>query len=338
MYFSIKPKEREEDFFNYKEELNRLRELSKKVPLTAVMGPRRVGKTSLINVVYNEWKGPKAWINLLSPPDKNQFFQLLYNKLRYLIYQSSPPEKIRTLLEEFETEKLKVKKRSFWALVEILERNKIKGLLVIDEAQQVVHWQLDRLLAHFYDRLALNIVIAGSQIGVLEELLKKEPLKGRLIEKITLAPLSEQKAMAFLLEGFSQYQKNISSSELEEVVKQLGTLTGWLTYYGHYRLSLPHQKALEEVKEVALEILIEELTHLKDDFDIALHIFLAISKGFSTWAKIKRFVEVYHQPLSDSTFQRILKKLISLGWLEHRGEQYLLTDPLTVKVAERFLE
>ncbi len=64
MLFEIGPKERLEDFFNYREQYGQtLKALENGERLILIQGPRRTGKTTLMSVVYHSLNYPKIWID-----------------------------------------------------------------------------------------------------------------------------------------------------------------------------------------------------------------------------------------------------------------------------------
>lgn len=326
MYFDLAPKTDEKDFFNYREQLDFIKNHVGDLPLIVVRGQRRVGKTSLMMVFYNQYDGPKAWLNMYNVRDKNHFYQLLSIKLRELLLQSSPLKKIEHYLSRIQIQGIGLKEDEWHLSLEYLKD--IKGLLIIDEAQLGMDYGIDRWLAFAYDHLNIHILVAGSQIGLLEALLGRDrsPLRGKLLEYVDMRPLSLEMAKAFLLEGFAQAQKKVSLDEIEEAAAKLGGLMGWLTYYGHLRLRMTHEQAMERLFSMARDIIAEELSHLNQK---ELVVLASIVQGFGTWSEIKRYVFVkFNITLPDSSLHRILKRLVDLSFVQKVQGGYQATEPL----------
>ncbi len=333
MYFTPHLKENLEDFFNYKKEFSVLNRVAKEGKMAVVKGPRRVGKSSLLKVVYSLYEGPKAWLDGFSVRNEKHFWDLLELKLRELLLSSSIKQRLKDILSRVE-----IQGTSFKVNVQvdsILESEKVEGLLVIDEAQLLSYYGLARWLAHAYDHYSLRIFISGSQVGLLEKMLGRSkggetPLKGRLIEEVALKPLDFTKTRIYLIEGCAQIGKNISESEIKEVYENVGGLIGWLTYYGYYRKFYDHSYSLQKVREKASEIVAEELENLLLATDRSyLAVLYAISKGFNHWGSIKRFLEIeFSLALSDSALKRRLDKLCDFSLIEKKERVYVLADPL----------
>jgi predicted AAA+ superfamily ATPase len=76
MYFDIEPKSKKEDFFNYEYEYKEVKKaLERREKIIAVVGVRRAGKTSLLNLIYNEIESQKLWIDgrIVTKPKKRDF-------------------------------------------------------------------------------------------------------------------------------------------------------------------------------------------------------------------------------------------------------------------------
>jgi predicted AAA+ superfamily ATPase len=62
MLFSIKPKERRDELYDFEKELEELIKGIERSPITIVIGMRRTGKTSLLKVALNELGNPYIYI------------------------------------------------------------------------------------------------------------------------------------------------------------------------------------------------------------------------------------------------------------------------------------
>ncbi|MCD6330835.1 MAG: ATP-binding protein, partial [Thermoplasmata archaeon] len=76
MYFDPEPKSKKEDLYNFEKEYKALHNAIKRNErIIVIKGIRRTGKTSLMKVVYNELKNPKAFIDgRIIPPKQKDIF------------------------------------------------------------------------------------------------------------------------------------------------------------------------------------------------------------------------------------------------------------------------
>ncbi len=334
MFFSPQAKETEDDLFNYKVELNKLLDIMRHGPMGVILGLRRVGKTSLLKVAYNKFKGPKAWLDGLVVRDETHMWEVLNLKIKQILLNASLKYKFKNLIRNIEIEHVKIK----WIdenLEDVIRKEHVKGVLIIDEIQLLKKYGIDKWLAYIYDHLPLRVIISGSQIGIVEKMIGEtkegmKPLKGRLIRRIELKPLNFQKAQVFLIQGMEQINKRISEVEIQEVYSALGGFMGWLTYYGYYRQFYDHEYALNMVKKKAADITSDELLNLLYYTDKTyLMVLDAISNGYKNWKSIKNFLSIQHSlKLSDSSLKRRLDRLIDMSFIIKKHMVYQLSDPL----------
>ncbi|MBP7791465.1 MAG: ATP-binding protein [Candidatus Goldbacteria bacterium] len=115
--------------------------------IQAVVGPRQVGKTTLVKQIFNEWKGPKFYETADLPEVVDtQWLMRVWNKAR----EAAKKERKRTLL-------------------------------IIDEIQKISHWStiVKRLFDEDkFSRINLRVVILGSSSLLMQRGLT-ESLAGR---------------------------------------------------------------------------------------------------------------------------------------------------------------
>ena len=91
----------------------------------------------------------------------------------------------------------------------------------------------------------------------------ESPLYGRTPVRVELRPWSRRLALSFLEQGLSECGVKHATRELEEVLSVLGTLPGWLSFYGLRRcIGMPHGAALREAEEQAVAIASRERGNL----------------------------------------------------------------------------
>jgi len=344
MLFDIPVKERKEDLFNYRKEFNEFSEAIKSGErLIVIKGPRRVGKSSLMKVVFNELDTPKAWIDArkiyagVSPEG------LLYDAFLSILEQIKLEERamarIKSLtLGGFGAE---LRQPSPNKIAEELEKElrsrKLKAKIFIDEAQILKRYDVDRFLAYVYDSLgAIQLVVAGSQVGLLEEFVGKSakaPLFGRAKTEITLNRLEREKAVEFLRMGFEQAKANVPDQDMENAIDTVDGLIGWLNYYGHYRLKYTHGKAIDTLKKDAAEITSGEIKRFlearKGKKERYLILLRALSAGPLNWESLKTAIEIKEKKeVSDSRLDKYISDLAAYGFIERSDGSYALSDPL----------
>jgi len=348
MYFAIEPKTTKKDLFNFD---NEYRELKKAVvdpgdKLIVISGLRRTGKTSLMKVVYNETALPKIYIDTreifpLTPQSVNQHFVSALFELakRYNLAEA--------LLDQVKSLELGVKielKQREHLLSSVLKsinlemgKRKTQAVIFIDEAQKLKPTGIDDVFAYVYDNLPnVKIVLAGSEIGLLEDFLGREkdaPLFGRAKKLITLNRFSRENSIAFLQGGFKQADKEITTEEIENVVGEIDGLAGWLSMYGWYRLKTTREKALKTVKVEGSKIVAGELEAFLKGRQEARKRYLVILKGLSVkqmkWSEVKTYLEIeFKSTINDSHILNYVDNLVDYGFIEKRDNLYELTDPL----------
>ncbi len=334
MYFELSPKTRIEDFYNYREELEKAKEAIFRERVIAIKGIRRVGKSSLMKVLSNEIELPFGWIDGRNVFSKDKMEMEIKKALGSLLWKHSIKERIKKAVKSIGIGgiEISIEEDVFSRLSTVP-----KGVLFVDEAQVMAEFGFDLYLAYLYDNFPnLTIVLAGSQIGLLEKLLGKgkkgnKGMRGRKVMEIMLKPLSKEKALSFLLEGFEQAKKEVELNELKEVVNLTGGLIGWLTLYGHERLYSSHEKAINYVKEKAIEVLSDELSvllsHVKNK-KAYITILKAISMGFNKWEEIYALLHKNKLKVGKGFVSKALAKLIDYSFVIKKDNKFYLSDPL----------
>jgi len=186
-------------------------------------------------------------------------------------------------IDEIELNKVKVKLKKvrgqdviyILSQLDLLAKdNKKKLVIVFDEAQElskVVGINFPSLFHDLYDNCTSTVtVFTGSVIRLVEKTLKdveySEPFFGRYIRKIELSRFTKSQSMDFLSKGFEEEKIKVDESVIEEAVKKLDGIPGWLTLFGsEYSFSVKHglkveieeivRKAVEEVKNETINFI-----------------------------------------------------------------------------------
>ena len=357
MLFRLGVKTRLEEFYNFREELNRLMS-ELKAPDTrmiVIKGLRRTGKSSLLRVALNEAKTPHIVIDvrMLGPLTPEKLYDIVAEALTDILAKD---QKLKKLLSKVKgltisgvtvTFQEKTEKTFLEALMQAEKwaaTRKTQLTLAFDEAQDLrIIPGFDRLLAHIYDyRPGIKLVLTGSEVGVLDKLLGKNnpkaPLYGRSYAEIQTRRLTPSQALDFLRKGFKEQGKTPPTSELEEAVNQLDGIIGWLTAYGYQRLRTSHTQALQKVIEQGAQMAAQELEHFLAPRQQARTRYLTILKLLTakplTWAQIKRglYAELGRK-IPDNRLSHLLRELQNYGFIEKKQGKYEIPDPLTAQAA-----
>jgi len=311
---------------------------------TAILGPRRVGKTSVLRTFLNHYGYPHLYYDL-SP----------YIGLTGVSYHALTPALIG-----FETGKLSgeaqlslgILKLNFKVergvefenaminlLREVNERYE-RFLLIFDEAQvlafvrgvnmmgllQMIHNTLDNVV----------VIMTGSMPGLLENMLSpssSKPMFARYVEKIRINRWSLEKGTEYLKRGFDEANVEYLPDELEEAVEELSPVPGFLTLYGIHRIKgKKHGAALEEAIDEAVSLWERDLEAFLNIYNSKTYVrvlwLLSQSRlGFS-WSELKRELSRF-ETVSNPKLARVLKNLLGAGMIEKRdGKYYIAERPL----------
>ncbi|MBN2542819.1 ATP-binding protein [bacterium] len=339
MYFSPNPKESLNDYFNFKNELDRLKKylINNIDKLIVVKGLRRMGKTSFINVGLSimKLKYIKIDSRVLAAPTRVEFEKRLLNEFKKAEWL---PQKILKSLKSLEFGGFKVSIYQIDDLWDFLKKNKV--ILTIDEAQLLAGSGVENLIASIYDDTKCKLLITGSEVGVLEKFLGEKdahsPLFGRAYRIIDMPKLDSKKTQNFLTEGFSQINQKITNEQLEKATSILNGIIGWLTYLGYSSVDNKFDKALEITLNKGIELVKAEFDNFlssrlkaKNRYKFIME---AVAKSFNSWSQIKDYLEFkIGYKVTDSRFNNYLVNLTNYSFLSKDNRSYLITDPIVTK-------
>ncbi|MEM2021357.1 MAG: ATP-binding protein [Zestosphaera sp.] len=363
--FDPRPKDRRGDLFDREEEVEELKK-SVKLPLTLLLGVRRVGKTSVLRVALNELGAPYIYLDLRVLEEegysKVAFYRLLSEAftntasrwVRLLEYLKSIKgvEVYGTRVEFNWREESLTITRILNRLNQFGEREAEEGFLVVafDEAQVLRNLiggkgrvDFRSVLAYVYDNLPnLRFVLTGSEVGLLLDLLKLDdsssPLYGRYVKTMRVERFDRWKSFEFLKRGFNEAGVGLSDDVLEAIVSKVDGIVGWLTYFGCLSVESgsPSVEAVNDVNEKALRLVEDELRGLFKRSRYYMHVLKAISLGMSTWSSIKKAVEAWlGRPLQNAQFTRLLETLVKLSIVEKADNEYKVLDPMIAEYCRR---
>ncbi|NJE61632.1 ATP-binding protein [Thermococcus sp. 21S7] len=356
MLFSPYPKTKKEELFDRERELKELEEAVKRGErLILLLGLRRLGKSSLLNVTLNELTYPSIKV------DVRKTYSEFSSVNRYVIGKmllsgmsgrKKLVEEAKLFLERVRGVsvsrlRLEITSKDF-SITELLEALNEYGeksgrvIIAFDEAQYLRFGgatRYDGILAYATDNLEnLTFILTGSEVGLLLDFLKfddpEAPLFGRYHHDVTLDRFSPEMSAEFLRKGFDEANFNVSGREIEDAVGELDGIPGWLALYGYTRVTrkLGHEEALNEVLREAKSLIQTELSKLFAYSPRYRVILRAIALGYSRWKDIKDYLTLKLGYINDSNFSKLLENLVKSDYVEKREGRYIIPDPVLKRV------
>ncbi|AEC52304.1 hypothetical protein PNA2_1389 [Pyrococcus sp. NA2] len=355
MLFDPKPKTDRKDLYDRERELEEFQESVKRESLVLLLGIRRLGKSSLLNVGLKESGLPYSKIDVRSlyftygtiPQEilARKIIESLLANERSLsltlreIFESIRGIRISGIHVEFERRQdlpSILERIDLWA-----EKEGRRVIIALDEAQylRLSGVRYDGLIAYAVDNLPnLVFVLTGSEVGMLHDFLglddPKKPLFGRQSTEIILERFTRSESFDFLRVGFEELGMDIPEDEIDEVVNRIDGIVGWLTLYGYLRgvKKLEKEETLRSLYSKAKALIKEELSHIFSHSKRYKFILKAVALGNKRWKNIKEYVEFRTGKINDAKFSNLLKNLVKYGYLEKRDGEYVIPDPLVKEV------
>lgn len=354
--FDLNPKDSRADFYGKRDKIDDIVRLVKHHSWIVVLGPRMVGKTSIIKVAYNDLPRDYShvYLNLWGVQSAGSFLQALahginesrtlYEKIKNVIKRT---EEFSVGPDSFSIKITKEPMTRIWDIMSAIGSLKHNTVLVLDEVQELypISGQVLDLLANIFNtHKNIIFVFTGSMVGLVSSLLEPKkgdsPMYGRPPAKVVIQPFDRADAVKFLRTGFKEYNLSIDDSKIEEVVNDLGGIAGWLTMYGNFvavrRLS--HEKSLLETKKQAAKIIKSELNHFLDGKDrVAYTQTLKACAIGASWSDIKSAISTRkHSPVNDRKIKDTIENLLDSMYIERDEKVGNLTiiDPLVKEVVK----
>lgn len=335
MLFDLKPKEEMRDFFNYREELNSFADClaDKNTRMVIIRGLRRTGKSSLLRVGLKTARVRFALIDVreLTSLSRRSFESKLFEELKSI--RGLPA----SLLERIESVEAGVRisfknEESAW---KILKR--LNPVIAVDEAQMLKGTGVESFFAALYDNTNCKFVLTGSEVGVLDAFIGKDnpkaPLFGRVYTEIRTHPLAPEKSKEFLALGFREGRRSIPEDVMDNALKELGGIAGWLAMFGNLALLSDPDAALKKTIANGARLAYSELGTFLDMRPAAKKRYLALLRVLAEkdmkWGELKRALQIeLREVISDPQFSNYLNSLRDYGFVSHAADFYSIPDPL----------
>lgn len=347
-YFNLNPKEFPRELFGREKELDELVRLVRARRWIAILGPRMVGKTSLIkavNVKLKKMSVKAIYVNLWGAKGTHGLLNALAQGLNA---ESSVLQRIRGMAERIEGVSfgpggvsISLSKRpmtTMWDLLGAIGKQAGDCVIELDEVQELsaISGHLLRLLANIFNTHPNVIfILTGSMFGLMKTLLEPgstSPMYGRSPAKLFLEPFAREKSGEFLRKGFLECHEAISEEKIEEAVEKLDGIPGWLTLYGNNVAirKLPHKKAMEETMSEGMKITKDELEHFLQGRDRTTYLAaLKVAATSARWKEIKAAIEARRASVpNDATVQNALENLKAAMLISEKEGIYTVKDPM----------
>lgn len=347
MLFIQRPCESKEELFDREEELELALKCIRSGAWIAILGLRMSGKTSLAKVVANELRREgfeSLYVNLVGVGGVRACAERILSSIPKPFLERL--ESLKAFLEFFNIRiggevRLSRTISSTRVLEQLfLELSKRKKLIVILDEVQEIKGGIKQFLGLLY-RLRtttknLAFIFTGSAIGLMKTLLNPtptNPLYGRSPIKIELRAWNEETALKYLEKGLSKCKVSYTDRELREVISTLGTLPGWLSFYGLRKcVGLSHKESLREAEEEAIKIAKNEINNiLKARENWARRALRMIVYG-ARWGEVLRETSV-----STKTLRDFLQTLRNLYLIAEEEGVYRVSDPIYRKAILRLV-
>ncbi|MGC8543611.1 MAG: AAA family ATPase [Vulcanisaeta sp.] len=323
--FDTRPKVSRDFVFGRDGEIEEIKRLLNNGFWPVILGPRRVGKTTVMRVVINGLGG--IYIDASTITGLRGLGLRLIDETRRLGIR------VRLNLAVLQ---LDVERRPV-AAIERLIRELGDVVIGIDEVQNIISPKLPALLSVAYNESRVRFVFSGSLVGTARLIMRSPESLGRPLIRFELRPFTRYQSIEFLRVGSRSCGVSISDDEATNAVDEFDGIVGWLTYYGSLRLSgKSHLETMEALRDIAREFIKEELSKL-GKYELMIYRALA-TLGRARWVEIKRLAEsMIGQSIDDKTFTTGLKALVNMYMVREveRGT-YEVADKYTAKIVREY--
>jgi AAA+ ATPase superfamily predicted ATPase len=344
--FDLAPKESEGALFGRDHEVVELTRLVEARRWVVVLGPRMVGKTSLVKAVRNRLRRPGAYVNLWGVRTVQGLVEGLISGLNESVSLRTRLTRAARRVDGFSAGPAglavatsRPPLRTAWDLLDLLGSEKRDCLVVLDEVQELSSnaGALLKLLGNVFNtRPNIVFVFTGSLAGLSRTLLEpstNSPLYGRAPVSISLGPFDRATSAEFLGRGAREQGVRLSGAEIAAALDgPLDGTPGWLTLFGNHVAvrRLPPARALTETIREGKKAAEAELAGFLETRDPSLYwpALKAIATG-ATWGVVREYMgRASGETVNDGKVMRVLRALESNYLVRHLEGRYELVDPM----------
>jgi hypothetical protein len=321
-----------DDLYGRDAELEKMDRALRNREWVSVLGPRMVGKTSLAKAIMNRYRDmgwEAVYVDLKGVKNSRELFVRLYSKM--------PKGTTEGVLKALSLVKVTFRGASVefnkgsqpLKALDYLLRNlpKKKMVIVLDEFQDVVYGVnrlMDILHNLMMDSPDLSFIFTGSAIGLMRMLDEPEgdaPLAGRSPLRVVLKPWDERTSKAYLREGLRECGAD-GEGEIADAIANLGTMTGWVNYYGRGRCNSSHEQALRDAIKEAKKVAKNEITNVIGGNEWRM-VALKMMANETTYGEI-----INETNVSDRSLSNFLDRLERMYLIEKNGRNYSVADKM----------
>lgn len=344
--FDINPKDSPESLFGRDKELGDLVRLVNAGRWVVILGPRMVGKTSLLKAAGRRISRPSIYVNLWGARGTLGFANAFVHGLNS---SSSLLTKVRGAIRRVEGISVgpggvtisapRRPLRSVWDILDVIGQEAGRSVIEFDEIQEVTQSSgaILKILGNvFNSHPEVVFVFTGSKFGLIRTLLEPRgdsPLFGRSPATVELRPFDRDQSVEFLEKGLQEYRRTVPRAELESIVdRSLDGMPGWLTMFGNRvaveRLS-PAAAEAATIKE-ALRVIRGELAHFLIGRDRSTYMAtLRVLVGTASWTEVREALSTRRGTrVNDNTVKNILGSLAGAGLIAEESGRYMIPDPM----------
>lgn len=331
---------------DHKKALEELEALILEGEPVVLLGPRRVGKTSLLNIALNENKNKICYLYYDLSPFMGQrainVSQLVVTKSNLRAFSEKAGFRVNLKIIEGWRERVTTSEysRELLNLLRELHERCDCGAIIFDEAQTLAFLRgidfrgVFQLIMNSYDNISL--VLTGSMPGILSNYLNPEAEEAgfsRFFNEVSVNRWDFKTTEEYLRRHI-----NIEESEVREVSLSLSNVPGFVAMYGHLRWrGLSHSEALSRVYEKAVSLWKSDVRKFLTVYSshTYYYLLLALAIGPPIGLRYSELMESTFEvaqkmggSFSESSFKRALRRLRDAGFIkEIETGRYLIPEP-----------
>jgi AAA+ ATPase superfamily predicted ATPase len=350
--FDLHPKESPAALFGRDQELQELVGLVDEGRWVVVLGPRMVGKTSLIRAAGARIRRPTVYVNLWGARGTSGIVEAFVHGLNS---NRSLLARVRRTVRRIEGVSLgpagisiaapRRPLRTVWELLDAIGDEAGRSVIELDEVQEVAasSGPFLKMLANLFNaHPGVSFIFSGSRFGLIRTLLEpraESPLFGRTPAVLRLEQFPPATSVEFLDAGLREYKRRAPRPELVALCERtLDGLPGWLTLFGNH-VAVEHMDldaAEAATRSEGMKVARTELAHFTERREAYVYwdALRLLSVG-ANWTELRdRLSARRGARVNDNTVRNLLESLQSAEFVAKVGERYHVRDPMMRALVE----